>query len=121
MKIWCDGSKTRLALAFEGGSSLIETLPVPITTNQAEYKAILAALHFVVDYALPGESTEIFSDSQLAVRQINRDYTISNLALDNLALCVWSAQEEAKKKHVKVILTWIPREENRAGIILEEI
>jgi ribonuclease HI len=52
------------------------------TNNQAEYRAIIAALEEAV--RLGAASVELKSDSELAVRQINGRYRVKNPALKPL-------------------------------------
>jgi len=81
-----------------------------LTNNQAEYKAIIAALR-----ELSEEDLTVYSDSQLAVRQLNGIYQIRNPELGNLASRVHELCQY-RKIHFK----WIPRERNLAGKILEK-
>jgi ribonuclease HI len=67
-----------------------------LTNNQAEYKAIIAALQELTDVDMT-----IYSDSLLAVKQLEREYKIRN-------------SEE-------IIIKWIPREENLAGKVLDKL
>lgn len=88
------------------------------TNNEAEYLAI----HFALNQ-FPNV-TEIISDSQLAVKQLNGEYKIKEPRLQELASKVWrktgaicSDGQLLKKGNVK--FTWVRKEENPAGKALE--
>ena len=49
------------------------------TNNQAEYQAIIAALEKAI--SLGASQVELYSDSELVVRQINGRYKVKNVAL----------------------------------------
>ncbi len=81
-----------------------------ITNNQAEYKAIIAALKYI-------DTTEeivIFSDSKNTVSQLNHEFAINNAQLRELAREAW----ELIGKHEGLQIKWIPRQENLAGKML---
>jgi ribonuclease HI len=76
------------------------------TNNQAEYQAIVAALEKAV--SLGAKHVELYSDSELVVKQINGRYKIKNVAL-----------RQFYQEVVKLIgalegfsITCIPREQN---------
>ena len=76
------------------------------TNNQAEYRAIIAALEKAVE--LGAKQVDIKLDSQLVVRQINGRYRVKNAALKPLYQQV---------KHLQSLLegftiTHIPRQQN---------
>lgn len=64
---------------------LIDTISRRIgktTNNQAEYRAIIAGLEKAIK--LGARQVQIFSDSELAVKQINGRYRVKNTALREL-------------------------------------
>ncbi len=77
-----------------------------LTNNQAEYKAILAALE---KYDSPAT---IYSDSKVVVSQINHEYAINNGVLRDMARKVWAIKD--KGTHIR----WISRKDNAAGKML---
>lgn len=84
------------------------------THNVNEHMAIRRAL-----WRFPGEDLNIFSDSQLAVRQINGIYQTRD---ETLRQEVLKTRLELMKRDAKGLHTnieWIPREQNLAGIFLE--
>ncbi|MFA6107050.1 MAG: ribonuclease HI family protein [Patescibacteria group bacterium] len=77
------------------------------TNNQAEYKAVIAALEKARD--LNAEELDFYLDSELVVKQLKREYKVKNegiaplfLKVHNLTLCF-----------KKVKFTHIPREKNK--------
>jgi len=76
------------------------------TNNQAEYRAVIAALEKAIE--LGAKQVDIKLDSQLVVRQINGQYRVKNAALKPLYQRV---------KHLQSLLggftiTHIPRQQN---------
>ncbi len=85
-----------------------------LTVNQAEYEAIYTALKAAKRLGL--KDIEIRSDSQLAIRQLSGQYAIWNPALARRAATIlWYTGNFNEVEWV-----WCPREENQAGIALEE-
>ena len=82
-----------------------------LTNNQAEYKAIIAALQELND----GEMI-IYSDSLLAVKQLAREYKIRNSELRKLA-----SKVRVLSRDRDIIFQWIPREKNLAGKVLDKL
>ena len=77
------------------------------TNNQAEYRAVIAALEKAIE--LGAQQVDIKLDSQLVVRQISGKYRVKNAALKPLYQQV---------KHLQSLLegftiTHIPRQQNR--------
>ncbi|MFW9853368.1 MAG: RNase H family protein [Candidatus Thorarchaeota archaeon] len=109
MKIFVDGSgkSGKFCYIVEGRQPKI-LKESGITNNQAEYKAIIAALQDVKE-----KDIEIYSDSQLAVRQLTYEYSIKEDHLRELANKVWNLCEG---RNVKFF--WIPRSKNKAGKVL---
>ena len=106
MKVYTDASPSEIACVPETGLPYCKILIGNYTSNEAEYQAIIEALkHF------PGV-TEILSDSQLAVNQLNYKWAIKENRLRALAMRVRKLCPEG------VIFTWVPREQNKAGKLL---
>ena len=86
-----------------------------MTNNEAEYLAVVYALkktRQVVGKKKAKESeVEIFSDSQLLVRQINHEYKIKEERMQKLFVEVWNLMLDYKE----VRLNHIPREENKVA------
>jgi len=113
LEVYVDGSGKNGAYCylFPGGKPRVFLGEQHLTNNQAEYKAIIAALQ-----EHPREELTLLSDSQLAVRQLNGEYEIRNSKLRELAEEVRSLCRDRK-----VVFKWIPREENLAGKMLETL
>ncbi|TSC95496.1 MAG: ribonuclease H [Candidatus Berkelbacteria bacterium Licking1014_2] len=80
------------------------------TNNQAEYRAVLAALNWLKNQ--PPAETTIFLDSQLLVEQLNGNYKVKNSELKNL-----HSQTRALIMELggRIGFQYIPREQNRAA------
>lgn len=96
--------------ARETGESFYQKEP-GITNNQAEYKAIIAALK---KYLGSQEDITIYSDSKNTVSQLNHEFAINNPQLRELAMEAWQHMGKFKSLQIR----WIPRQENIAGKML---
>jgi len=74
------------------------------TNNKAEYHAIINALDKAAEYTRG--DIEVYSDSQLAIKQINREYRIKNDELQKLCDKVYSLKE----RYASVKFIHVPRE-----------
>ncbi len=77
------------------------------TNNQAEYKAVIAAIESAGKYG--AEFLEFFLDSELVVRQLSREYRVKNQDLQPLFVRIYNASLKFKK----VTFKHIPREQNK--------
>jgi ribonuclease HI len=72
------------------------------TNNQAEYKAVVAAITKAKE--LGAEELEFFLDSELVVKQLNREYKVRDKDLAPLFMKIYNAMMGFKKvtfKHVR--------------------
>ncbi len=72
------------------------------TNNQAEYKAVIAALNKAKE--LGAEELDFVLDSELVVKQINREYKVKDKDLAPLFLKIYNSLMSFKKtsfKHVR--------------------
>lgn len=76
------------------------------TNNEAEYRAIVAALEKALK--LGAEQVELRSDSELVVNQLNGRYKIKSTALRPFYLQV----AQLLGQFEKVAVTYVPREQN---------
>jgi ribonuclease HI len=76
------------------------------TNNQAEYKALIAGLAKAKE--LGAEELEVFLDSELVVKQLNREYRVKDKDLAPLFLQVYNISLGFKK----IIFKHIYREKN---------
>jgi len=78
------------------------------TCNEAEYNAIKLAIDYITNIT-PQENVTIYSDSMLAVNQLNGSYKIKNPTL-------YTLNEEIKNiikdKQLKCTIEYVPREQN---------
>lgn len=72
------------------------------TNNQAEYKALLAGLAKAKE--LGGREIEVFLDSELVVKQLNREYRVRDKGLAPLFIRVYNISLGFKKTVFKHIL-----------------
>lgn len=77
------------------------------TNNQAEYRALLAALEEA--RALGARSLRCYLDSELLVKQLNREYRVKDRDLQSLFVKVWNLIVGFSK----ISFTHISREQNR--------
>ena len=77
------------------------------TNNQAEYKAILAGITRAKE--LGAEEIDFYLDSELAVKQLNREYRVRNAELAPLYVKIYNLTLQFKK----VTFSHIRREFNK--------
>lgn len=82
------------------------------TNNQAEYAALLMAFEAAVEYkSLHPEYMEVecFMDSELIVKQMNREYRVKNAELQTFFVQVWNLTTQFSR----VTFTHVPRAQNK--------
>jgi len=77
------------------------------TNNVAEYKATIIALQKAIE--LKAEAVEIYSDSELLVRQLKGIYKVRDKELLNL----WEKTHKLLQRFKAYSINYIPREDNR--------
>ena len=117
MRVYVDANPKEVCYVTETGKSIIRVLPrrqlQSYTNNEAEYLAVIHALEEVPDV------TEILSDSELIIRQLNTRLGCSDVqyAIKAEHLKVLAARVlELAKGNVK--FTYVHRSQNRAGKVL---
>lgn len=87
------------------------------TNNIAEYSALERAILYIRKKRLEGDASPfvIKSDSQLMVKQLNREWKVK----DKKLLPMFQSASKAMKHTPNVTLVWIPREENVADKLFE--
>ena len=106
------------AIIKDEQGKLIASISQPIgraTNNQAEYRAIIAALEEAI--RLGANHVDVCSDSELVVRQINGRYRVKNASLKSLYQQVKQLQSQLKS----FTITHIPRQQNREADRLANI
>lgn len=113
MKIYCDGSTTRVCFVTGDKPQRVHLidLPTKTTNNQGEYLAIIEALEWATAQGI--REVKILSDSELAIKQLRVEYAIKDNELAKLARQVWKYLD-----HMDITFVWIPREDNPAGRVL---
>lgn len=94
----------QFALIKEFGEYIGET-----TNNQAEYRALLAALSET--HTMGADEVECFLDSELVVKQMKGEYRVKNAELALIYMKIWNLV----KKFKKVSFRHIPREKNKVA------
>ena len=97
---------------------LITSISQPIgraTNNQAEYRAVIAALEHAI--RLGTNQVDMRSDSELVVKQINGQYRVKNATLKPLYQQVKQLQSQLQS----FTITHIPRQQNREADSLASI
>jgi ribonuclease HI len=77
------------------------------TNNQAEYRAIIAALEEAVKLGV--EQVDMRSDSELVVKQISGEYRVKNVALKSL----YQKVRQLRSQFEDFTITYIPRQQNK--------
>jgi len=116
VEVYCDGSalhdRMGIGVAVFSGPTctykIVRRLG-PGTNNQAEYRALIAALKYCLENHSEDDIT-VYMDSQLVVRQITGEYTVRNEALQPLKEEALSLLGSLKS----VSIRWIPEKLNKA-------
>lgn len=77
------------------------------TNNQAEYRAVVAAIKKAKEFG--AEELDFYLDSELVVKQLKREYKVKNKDLAPLFVKIYNATISFKK----VTFTHVPREFNK--------
>jgi 8-oxo-dGTP diphosphatase len=106
--------RARMAVFDAGiGKIVVDADLGGLTNNEAEYRAIAAALDYADREKLG--AVELRSDSQLCVQQINGVWKVKEARLQPL---VQAAREKLRANGGKIV--WVRREKNLAGHHLED-
>ncbi|MBT7552955.1 ribonuclease HI family protein [bacterium] len=65
------------------------------TNNQAEYKALLAGLELAQVHKI--EEIDCFLDSELVVKQLNKEYKVKDAELAKIFVKIWNLSQTFKK------------------------
>ena len=122
MKVFVDAcmKPTKLLCVVVDSGEVLVSFHVGQTHNQAEYMAIQRAV-----FSFPAPILEIYSDSELAVSQINsalgrrKLYKCNNPQLRILLKVIIEEVRLWERAKETVDFFWIPRENNPAGQELE--
>jgi len=116
MKIWIDGSgalfegqKAKALVLYEDGVKESTETNQKKTNNEMEYQALYIAL--IND---DSNNAEIFTDSQLLVGHLTKGWKVKATNLrGSFEMCSKLLSLRKAK------LTWVPRDQNKAGLLLE--
>lgn len=114
--------KTRIVVTDENGIVLFEKFIGDYTNNEGEILAIIAALRNVE----PRKAKHIYSDSRIAVNWTlagkNYEQQLRKAAKNRLSDRLIHFINAANVLFLlsDSVITWIPREKNKAGIYLED-
>jgi ribonuclease HI len=86
----------------------MEVVAKEFTNNEMEYQALIKALE------LANNGDKIFSDSKLIVNQVNEQWKVKEKSLQP-----YCDKAKELKKRKNTTLSWIPREQNKAGKLIE--
>jgi len=106
--MWCykiDGCEPQYGVLFEDDYG-------NLTSNMMEYIAIEEALKSLNN----GVTITIYSDSQIAIKQLTKSWNIYNGTLHELCIKIWKLIHD---KGIKAKFRWISRDENPAGHFIE--
>jgi len=108
------------AAILKHGSEIVHTenkvLGDGVSNNQAEYHALLLGLAAAQRHGM--RDVSVLCDSRLVVKQVNKEWNISNVALRRLAREVWKQIKEFDT----VELTWVPRRRvDEAHALLDQV
>ncbi len=78
------------------------------TNNQAEYRALIATLEKAISLGV--SETDVYSDSELIVRQINGNYRVKNALLKPLYQRVKQLQSQLDRFTITHIPRWLNTE-----------
>ena len=103
-----NGERSGYCILFEGGRCIEESFTEQNSNNMMEYIAVYEALKRC------NSGDEILTDSQLVAKQIDGSWQCN---FEHLMAMRDNCRELMNEKSVKI--TWIPREENLAGRLIE--
>ena len=114
MKVWVDGSRTEVCYVLE--KTVTAVLPVKEypSVNQAEYIALVYALEECIHRSIL--EIDIYTDSQVMAFQLKGQYKCRAINLRSLK----NYCEKLLGRFPHWSITWVSRDENKAGKILEE-
>ena len=127
MKIYTDGSGNGQIAWYneDTGESDIDNIIFDVSSNEAEYWAVLIALRRVVKGLSRSSPTyknvkeiEIWSDSMLVVRQLSREWKIKSEKMRDMVERIQDTISLLETFGVDVTFQWIRRKENIAGKML---
>lgn len=118
LKIHTDGGSrgnpgpSAVGVVIEDPTSLLTSFGLFIgvgTNNQAEYKAVLAALGWIHKYAKEATTLDFYLDSQLVVSQLTGKYRLKHPEMLRLKTQI---DNELSKLQAQIYFHYVPRSQN---------
>lgn len=102
-----------VVLTHEGGPTLEEAQTIGTATNNvAEYTGLIRGLELAADQGV--RRLQVFSDSELLVKQMNGEYRVKNSDLQDL----YRRATELRSRFEHVAITHVRREQNKRADFL---
>lgn len=96
------------------GKTIVKKRREATTNNDLEYLAIIYGIEYAKKY-FPRDEITIYSDSMLAVKQINGEYRVNG---ENL---IYLHNRTLRKLNSHIQVEWVRRNFNPAGVHLESL
>lgn len=118
MEIWIDGSGfngrySKFAFVKDNGDRRVVKTHKDKTNNEMEYTALIEGIKEARG------NTIIYTDSQLVAGQMNKGWKINHEHLEILNKTARELISELEREGTRITIVWVPREENKAGKLLE--
>ena len=117
INIFCDGASRKnpgdsgIGVAIYDNSNLKFEICEYIgkfTNNEAEYYALIAGLNYLIKNKI--SEANFFCDSELLVKQLNKDYGVKK---ENLKILYEKINKKIMENNLKLKFIWIPRDNNK--------
>ncbi len=83
------------------------------TNNQAEYRALIAALVQLSERDLVGATVSIYLDSELVVKQMLGEYRVKDVGLRELSEQAQTLVKSLESRNCQLDLSAVPRSQNK--------
>jgi len=122
-KIFFDGgSALNIVCCYDEnrGEYFTKVLEKPSTNNELEYEALLYAVTYANMYYGTTKNVMFCGDSALIIKQMQGEYVVRK---HHLKVIKTELDKELRKTPTghKAEFKWVPRLENKAGIVLDEL
>lgn len=98
----------------------VDLLSEEATMNVGEYGGLVEALACLSRSVEPGDQVDVRGDSQLVIYQMQGRYRIKKEHLRPYAKRAWELIDKMQKLGAHVVLTWVPREQNKEADALSK-
>lgn len=117
VKLYVDGGTRGMVICLhdpQRNKTIVKRRRTASTNNDLEYLAIIYGIEYAKKY-YPKDEITIFSDSKLAVNQINGEYKVNG---ENL---IFLHNRTLRKLNSHIHIQWVRRNFNPAGVHLETL